>query len=33
VLAHKGVPGEHKGIAVAGTAEADDLCPGGIVND
>lgn len=33
VLVHQGVPGEHKGIAVAGTPAAAALCPRGIVND
>ncbi len=33
VLVHQGVPGEHKGIAVAGTAAAAALCVNGIVND
>ena len=33
VLVHKGVPGDHNAIAVAGTAEAAALCPAGIVND
>lgn len=33
VLVHKGVPGDHNEIAVAGTAAAAALCPGGIVND
>lgn len=33
VLVHQGVPGEHKAIAVAGTAAAAALCTGGIVND
>ena len=33
VLVHQGVPGERKGIAVAGTAAAAALCPNGIVND
>ena len=33
VLVHQGVPGEHKAIAVAGTAAAAALCPDGIVND
>jgi hypothetical protein len=33
VLVHQGVPGEHKGIAVAGTPAAVALCPNGIVND
>lgn len=32
VLVHQGVPGEHKGIAVAGSAAAVALCPNGIVN-
>ena len=32
VLVHQGVPGEHKGIAVAGTPAAAALCPGGVVN-
>jgi hypothetical protein len=33
VLVHQGVPGEHNGIAVAGTPAAAALCPNGIVND
>ncbi len=33
VLVHQGVPGEHKGIAVAGTPAAAALCANGIVND
>jgi len=33
VLVHKGVPGDHNQIAVAGTPEADALCWAGIVND
>lgn len=33
VLVHQGVPGEHKAIAVAGTAAAAALCAGGIAND
>lgn len=33
VLVHQGVPGEHKAIAVAGTAAAAALCANGIVND
>jgi len=33
VLVHQGVPGEHKGIAVAGTPAAAALCSAGIVND
>ena len=33
VLVHKGVPGDHNQIAVAGTAEAAALCWAGIVND
>jgi hypothetical protein len=33
VLVHQGVPGEHKAIAVAGTAAAAMLCANGIVND
>lgn len=33
VLVHKGKPGEHLHLAVAGTAEADALCWAGIVND
>ena len=33
VLVHQGVPGEHKSIAVAGTAAAAALCAKGIVND
>ena len=33
VLVHKGVPGDHNLIAVAGTAEAAALCWAGIVND
>jgi hypothetical protein len=33
VLVHKGVPGDHNLIAVAGTAEAAALCRAGIVND
>ena len=33
VLVHKGVPGDHNQIAVAGTPEAAALCPAGIVND
>jgi hypothetical protein len=33
VLVHQGRPGEHKAIAVAGTAAADTLCAKGIVND
>ncbi len=33
VLVHQGVPGEHKSIAVAGTAAAAALCANGIVND
>jgi hypothetical protein len=33
VLVHKGVPGDHLRIAVAGTAEAAALCAAGIVND
>lgn len=33
VLVHQGVPGEHKGIAVAGTPAAAALCVNGIVND
>jgi hypothetical protein len=33
VLVHQGVPGEHRSIAVAGTAAAAALCPAGIVND
>ncbi|HKF84690.1 MAG TPA: hypothetical protein VKB30_02825 [Candidatus Limnocylindrales bacterium] len=33
VLVHQGVPGEHNGIAVAGTPAAESLCPDGIVND
>lgn len=33
VLVHKGVPGDHNRIAVAGTAEAAALCAAGIVND
>jgi hypothetical protein len=33
VLVHQGVPGEHLGIAVAGTTAAAALCPNGIVND
>ena len=33
VLVHQGVPGEHKQIAVAGTAAAAALCPAGFVND
>lgn len=33
VLVHKGVPGDHNQIAVAGTTEAAALCWAGIVND
>lgn len=33
VLVHKGVPGDHNQLAVAGTAEAAALCWAGIVND
>jgi hypothetical protein len=33
VLVHKGVPGDHNQVAVAGTAEAAALCWAGIVND
>lgn len=33
VLVHQGRPGEHRAIAVAGTAAADTLCAKGIVND
>jgi hypothetical protein len=33
VLVHKGVPGDHNQLAVAGTAEAATLCANGIVND
>jgi hypothetical protein len=33
VLVHKGVPGDHNHLAVAGTAGAAALCPNGIVND
>lgn len=33
VLVHKGVPGDHNQIAVAGTPEAAALCWVGIVND
>jgi hypothetical protein len=33
VLVHRGVPGDQNLIAVAGTPEADALCPAGIVND
>lgn len=33
VLVHKGVPGDHNQLAVAGTVEAALLCPNGIVND
>ena len=33
VLVHKGVPGDHNAIAVAGTPEAAALCWAGIVND
>jgi hypothetical protein len=33
VLVHKGVPGDHNHIAVAGTPEAAALCWAGIVND
>jgi hypothetical protein len=33
VLVHQGVPGEHKAIALAGTAAAAALCANGIVND
>jgi hypothetical protein len=33
VLVHKGVPGDHNQIAVAGTPEAAALCWAGIVND
>lgn len=33
VLVHKGVPGDHSQLAVAGTAEAAALCWAGIVND
>ena len=33
VLVHQGVPGDHKGIAVAGTPAAAALCVNGIVND
>lgn len=33
VLVHKGVPGDHTQIAVAGTPEAAALCWAGIVND
>lgn len=33
VLVHKGVPGDHNQIAVAGTSEAAALCWAGIVND
>jgi len=33
VLVHKGVPGDHNGLAVAGSAEAAALCPNGIAND
>lgn len=33
VLVHKGVPGDHNRLAVAGTAEAAALCSAGIVND
>lgn len=33
VLVHQGRPGEHKSIAVAGTAAAAALCAKGIVND
>ena len=33
VLVHKGVPGDHNRLAVAGTAEAAELCRAGIVND
>lgn len=32
VLVHKGVPGDHNQLAVAGTPEAAALCPGGILN-
>ena len=33
VLVHKGVPGDHNQLAVAGTAEAAAPCWAGIVND
>ncbi|HEY3334491.1 MAG TPA: hypothetical protein VGK16_04570 [Candidatus Limnocylindrales bacterium] len=33
VLVHKGMPGDHNQIAVAGTADAAALCWAGIVND
>ena len=33
VLVHKGAPGDHNQLAVAGTAEAAALCWSGIVND
>jgi hypothetical protein len=33
VLVHRGVPGDHNQLAVAGTAEAAALCWAGIVND
>ena len=33
VLVHKGVPGDHHRVAVAGTTEAAALCWSGIVND
>jgi hypothetical protein len=33
VLVHQGVPGERKGIAVAGTPAAAALCANGLVND
>jgi hypothetical protein len=33
VLVHKGVPGTHNRLEVAGTGAADTLCSAGIVND
>jgi hypothetical protein len=33
VLVHLGQAGEHRELAVAGTAAAATLCPSGIVND
>lgn len=33
VFVHRGVPGEHRQIAVAGTPTADTLCSAGVVND
>ncbi len=33
VLVHKGVPGDHNALAVAGSPAATALCANGIVND